>query len=285
MNDELRTAKRVAWSCEAFGAGILLELGTTGYRCRAFLCAASIALAATGCHVNNPYKPTDPTQASHAASSLNALFTLEDMQATMTTAIEKIGQQISAIAPGVAYVWRRTASRAGCNPPYRQSGGRQVQMPKFVSEVPIPEQNWKQAFEFARQAAAELDAQTVTVFKDAPNDHDVQFSSKTGTTLRVGSHVAALITGALAAVYRPRSTRPAASKSCIRQRSPAFARVLDGGAKERQLRHRRADIHGRLLAQRTRGQRLCENHGADRRSTTKAGSGLLAPRPGRDRDD
>ena len=158
-------------------------------------CAASNPLAATGCHVNNPYQPTGPTQASHAASALNSRPSLEDMQTTMKTTIERVGQQISAAAPGVTFDWRRTASRAGCNPPYEHSDGKQILMPNYVSEVPIPEQHWKQSYDIARQAASDLGATNVTVFKDNPNDHDVQFTGDTGTTLRLGSQVATLITG------------------------------------------------------------------------------------------
>jgi hypothetical protein len=146
--------------------------------------------------MNDPYEPTDPTHASQAASSLISLPTLEDMQAIMTSTIEKVGQPISAIAPTVTWAWRREASRGGCNPPYEQSEGKQILMPNYVSEVPIPEQNWKQAYDIAQQAAATLGAGAVTVFKDNPNDHDVQFSSDTGTTLRLASQAAVVVTGA-----------------------------------------------------------------------------------------
>ncbi|OBJ97354.1 hypothetical protein A5638_14315 [Mycolicibacterium fortuitum] len=65
----------------------------------------------------------------------------------------------------------------------------------YVSDNPIPEQNWKQAADLAQQAASSLGATELTVFKDHPNNHDLQFTSDTGTTLRIGSQAAALITG------------------------------------------------------------------------------------------
>ena len=145
--------------------------------------------------MNDPQQPTDPTQAGHAASSLNSLPSLEDTQTTMKATIEQVGQKISAIAPAVVFSWRRTTTRTECSPPYEQSDGLQVRMPNYVSEVPIPEQSWGQAYEIAKEAAATLGATTITVFKDAPNDHDVQVSNDTGTTLRVGSQAAALVTG------------------------------------------------------------------------------------------
>ena len=59
----------------------------------------------------------------------------------------------------------------------------------------IPEQYWKQAYDIVAQAAGALGATAVTVFKDAPDNHDVQFSSQTGTTVRFGSQKAALLSG------------------------------------------------------------------------------------------
>ncbi|MBB3602623.1 hypothetical protein FHT40_002256 [Mycolicibacterium sp. BK556] len=155
----------------------------------------AIALGATGCHVSNPYQPTDPTRASQAAQSLTSLPSLEDTKTALKAVIEQVGQQISAIAPTVAFTWRREESRGGCSPPYEQSGGNEILMPSYLSDVPIPEPNWKQAYDIAFQAAKTLNAGTVTVFKDAPGNHDVQFSSDTGTVLRLGSQKAALVTG------------------------------------------------------------------------------------------
>jgi hypothetical protein len=145
--------------------------------------------------VSNPYQPTDPTQASQAASSLTSLPTLEDTKSQLVAAIEHVGQQISTIAPTMAFTWRHGESRVGCRRPYEQSEGQVILLPSYVSDVPIPEQNWKQAYDIAAQAARKLGAESVTVFKDAPDDHDVQFSSETGTILRLGSQKAALVSG------------------------------------------------------------------------------------------
>lgn len=158
--------------------------------------AAALALATTGCHVSNPYQPTDPTRASEAAKSLTSLPTLEDTRAQMVALIEHVGQQISAIAPAVRFEWRQEESRGGCMAPYEQSEGNEILLAKYVSDVPIPEQNWKQSYDIASQAASTVGATTVTVFQDAPDFHDVQFSSETGTVLRLASQKAALLTGA-----------------------------------------------------------------------------------------
>lgn len=158
-------------------------------------CIAALALAVTGCHVSNPDKPTDATQAGRAAASLTSLPTLEDTKAQMMSTIEQVGRQISAIAPAVAFTWRHEESRGGCSPPYEQSDGNLILLAKYVSDVPIPEQSWRQAYEVASQAARGVGAPTVTVFQDAADFHDVQFSSETGAVLRLASQKAALLTG------------------------------------------------------------------------------------------
>ena len=38
---------------------------------------------------------------------------LKDTQAAVKATIEQVGQEMSAIGPGVVFDWRRTASRAG----------------------------------------------------------------------------------------------------------------------------------------------------------------------------
>jgi hypothetical protein len=155
----------------------------------------AITLATSGCHVSNPYKPTDPTPARQAAASLTSLPTLEDTRAQLISTIETVGQQISAVAPGTKFEWRLDEGRVGCNPPYEQSEGQEILLAKYVSDVPIAEQFWKRVYDIVAEAAKTFDAGNVMVFKNAPDNHDVQFSSATGTVLRVASQKAALLAG------------------------------------------------------------------------------------------
>ena len=165
------------------------------YQLSAITCLVSIALLATGCHVTDPYKPTDTGQASQAADTLKSLPSLEDTHTEVEFALVKLGKQITTMVPSVTWEWRREDSRGGCNPPYEQSDGELILLRNYVSDTPIPEQNWKQAYDLAQQTASSLGATDLTVFKDERNNHDLQFTSETGTTLRFGSQAAALITG------------------------------------------------------------------------------------------
>jgi hypothetical protein len=164
-------------------------------RLRCAIGAAALALAATGCHVSNPYKPTDPTQASQAASTLTSLPSLEDTKTQMIATMEQVGQRISTAVPTTKFTWRHDESRVGCRPPFEQSDGQVILLPSYVSDVPIPEPNWKQAYDIIAAAAKILGAESVLVFKDAPGDHDVQFSNDTGTVLRLASQKAAVVSG------------------------------------------------------------------------------------------
>lgn len=145
--------------------------------------------------MDNPYQPTDPTDASKAADTLTALPSLEETQTQLEAAITQLGQQISEIAPAVRWEWRREDSRGNCLPPFEQSDGQEVLLRNYVSDTPIPERHWQQAYNLAVETAHSLGADNLTVFKDNPDDHDLQFTSDTGTTLRFGSQVTALISG------------------------------------------------------------------------------------------
>ncbi|WP_176562138.1 LppA family lipoprotein [Mycolicibacterium palauense] len=145
--------------------------------------------------MNRPYHPTDPAEASRAAASLAALPTLQDTRNRLVSTIERIGRQISAVAPTVTWRWHREESRTGCTPPYEQSEGQVILLANYLSDAPIPEQDWQRAYDIAAGAADELGATTRTVFKDAPNNHDVQFSNDTGIALRIASQRSAVLTG------------------------------------------------------------------------------------------
>lgn len=145
--------------------------------------------------MKDPYMPTDSGDAAKAAATLNTLPSLEDTQTQLKTTIEQIAAAATAIVPTLAWHWLDEPSHGGCSPPYEQSDGELVLMPKYVSDTPIPEDSWKPVFEIARDAAAKLGATTLEVFRDAPGNHDVEFFNETGTSLRLGSQKAALISG------------------------------------------------------------------------------------------
>ncbi|SLG77889.1 lipoprotein LppV [Mycobacteroides abscessus subsp. massiliense] len=145
--------------------------------------------------METPYKPTDPTDATKAAVNLAALPSLEETHTQLTSLIEEIGAQATAIAPELTWKWNREPSRGGCNPPYEQSQGELILMPNYISSTPIPEEHWRQIFEIAKKAAASLGATSVETFQDSPNNHDVRLYNETGTAVRIGSQKAALISG------------------------------------------------------------------------------------------
>lgn len=145
--------------------------------------------------MTNPYKPTDPSEATKAAAALTALPYLEDTERQLTALIEQIGQQATAIVPALAWHWHREASRGGCNPPYEHSEGQLILMPNYLSDNPIPDENWGQVLAIAKDAAGKFGATSVEVFHDTPGFHDVRSYNDTGIDIRIGSQKAALISG------------------------------------------------------------------------------------------
>ncbi|MCV7258542.1 LppA family lipoprotein [Mycobacterium shimoidei] len=145
--------------------------------------------------MKNPYQPTDPAEAANATARLKMMPSLEETEAQLKETIEQIGAKASSLVPSLVWTWHREPSRAGCTPPYEQSDGQLVLMPNYVSDIPIPENSWKPVFEIARDAAAKLGANSIQVFRDSPDNHDVEFFNETGTSIRLGTQKAALISG------------------------------------------------------------------------------------------
>jgi hypothetical protein len=161
-----------------------------------FGAAVAVILTMTGCNMTkNPYQPTDPGEAAKAAKSLDDLPSLEDTEAELTSVIEQLGHDASTIVPTLTWRWLDEPSRGGCSPPYEQSEGELILLANYVSETPIPDENWDQVLAIARDAAAKLGTTGMEVFQDAPRNHDVRFYNKTRTALRIGSQKAALISG------------------------------------------------------------------------------------------
>jgi len=158
---------------------------------------ALIALLGTGCQVQNSNKPVESSSsATSPATSLQSLPSLEDTRNQIQGAIENLGQQLTALVPGIDWKWYQEDSGAGCSgTAYQGSDGQMILLRNYVSNIPIPDDKWTQAMDLAQRTAQSLGVQSLTVFKDAPNDHDVQFSNDTGTTLRFGSRASVLITG------------------------------------------------------------------------------------------
>jgi hypothetical protein len=162
---------------------------TSPNRRRHALCTAVavIALAATGCHVNQPYQPTKPDDAAKALQVLKSLPSFEDTQAQVQAAMNEITAAASKVIPSITWETPHEGSGLGCQRPYEQSDGRAYFLPDEVAaKVPVSEQQWATIQEAAKQAAAKIDATDMQVMHDNPGNHDVGFYGPTGIFIKVG---------------------------------------------------------------------------------------------------
>ncbi|WP_100483797.1 LppA family lipoprotein [Mycobacteroides abscessus] len=145
--------------------------------------------------MNNRYAPTPQTEAAKALEELKTLPSLEDTEARVQAAVDEIIAATTQLVPGVK--WRKFDDRTigNCEPPYDQSAGKRVFLPKYVSEVPVPEENWHQVYEIARKEAAEIGATKSDALQDIPGKHDFRFYNDTGTAIRIGSQKTAMVAG------------------------------------------------------------------------------------------
>ncbi len=161
--------------------------------------AITIALSASGCHVNGPYDPTPPTEAAKALQALKSLPSLEDEQAKLQAVIDQIASAASALVPGITWTTDNDTSSAECDHPYDQSPGVSRYLPdRIAADVAISEQQWAEIQHAAQQAAAALQATESQVMRDSPGSHDIGFYGPAGLFVKVsyrGNLVVAGYTG------------------------------------------------------------------------------------------
>ncbi len=162
----------------------------------ASVCAAAVValiLTTTGCGMSDdPYKPTDADKTAKAASQLAKLPTLEDTEAQLKSAVGELGTYVSSLVPGLTWQWVDDRSVEICDPPYDQTHGSKVEMPRYASHPAIPDAVWPQVLDRARQVAAHFGATGSEVFADQPGNHTVRFYSPEGTEVFVGSRGAVI---------------------------------------------------------------------------------------------
>lgn len=147
----------------------------------------AIALAAGGCHVNQPYAATPPTDAAKALSVLRSLPSFEDTQTQVQAAMNEITAAASKVIPSITWETPHEGSGDNCERPYEQTDGKRYFLPDAVAaNVPVSEQQWTTIQETAKHAAARIGATDVQVMQDNPGNHDVGFYGPTGIFIKVG---------------------------------------------------------------------------------------------------
>lgn len=152
-----------------------------------FAAVAATALAATGCHVNQPHRPTPSTDAATALATLKSLPSFEDTQTQVQAAMTEITAATTKLIPSITWETPHEGSGLGCERPYDQTEGRGYFLPDEVAaNVEVSEQQWATIQEAAKQAAAKVDATDMQVMHDNPGNHDVGFYGPTGIFIKVG---------------------------------------------------------------------------------------------------
>ena len=168
---------------------------------KVFLSIATAMLFAsttTGCAMltEDPYAPTSAEDTARAAEVLVELPSLEAVESTLTAAIEEIAAGATALDPALHWEWSRERNRGGCWPPYDQTDGRLTYLPSLVTDsVRIADEHWPRIFELTRDVAAKIGATKVQTLQNSSAHHDVRFYDETGLSVRIGSKIAATITG------------------------------------------------------------------------------------------
>ncbi|MGW4478306.1 LppA family lipoprotein [Rhodococcus triatomae] len=160
--------------------------------------ATTLTLLTTACGgldiMDNPYNHTDD-EIARAAALLPTLPALEDTEAELTAAVLRIADAATAIAPELVWEQRRERRQIGCGGAFGKTDGLEIDLPNYVSPIPIPDAAWPRVLQAARDILAPLGITELTVRVDRPGDHDVVVTSSDGRHVDLGSKVAALVSG------------------------------------------------------------------------------------------
>lgn len=145
--------------------------------------------------MTNPYEPTPPGPATEAQQKLESLPSLDTTKAQVQAAVEEITSAATGLIPAMTWEKQGNGETGNCERPYDQSDGQRSFLPKYVSDMPVPEENWQQIYELVKRVAATLGATESQVYQDRPGKHDVRFYNDTGTAIQVATQKATLIAG------------------------------------------------------------------------------------------
>ncbi|KZM69659.1 LppA family lipoprotein [Nocardia terpenica] len=141
-------------------------------------------------------KPTSDKETAAATQRLLGRPSLEDAEAQLRSAVEQIAAAGTDLIPGMQWSWNRERTPSGCDKPYDRTDGRIVYLQEYVSNTPVPDNVWQAFAERAHAIAAQVGATTPETMQNAPGNHDVWFfNPEDGTTIKIGSQVATVISG------------------------------------------------------------------------------------------
>ncbi|MGO4205251.1 LppA family lipoprotein [Rhodococcus sp. TAF43] len=158
--------------------------------------ATTVTILTTGCgdQMGNPYNHTDEEIAA-AAALLPTRPSLEDTEKQIAAALQAIMDAAKAIAPTLQWEPQDQRSQSSCGGAFGKTDGLEIDLPDYVSSVPISDADWPRILQAARDIAAPLGITQLNVRVDKPGQHDVVLTSDDGSRIDLGTYVAALVSG------------------------------------------------------------------------------------------
>ena len=171
-------------------------------RVRRQLAMATVAIALTGCGVDNMSEDSD---VAAAAAHMRAQPSLEDSVRRLQAVVDEILAESREISPGLDWQPHRTAgyTSLGCPAPFSDADGVSWELRRALSAVPIPASDWPRVLAEVTAIAARAGMTRVLTIRDGPDDHDVELkNTDNGDTIRFGTQVNALLTAVTGCRYK-----------------------------------------------------------------------------------
>lgn len=156
----------------------------------------ALALATTGCHVEQPQPPTPSAAATPTADELQSLPSLEETASQVRAVMTEITDAASKLDPTITWLPLHGDERGNCEAPYQSGDGKRLFLPDQVAEgAHVSEAHWVMILAAATTAAAKIGATDVQVMKDQSGNHDVWFTGPAGISVKTAYHGNLVVSG------------------------------------------------------------------------------------------
>jgi hypothetical protein len=167
-----------------------MRVGTVGRTIVALLVAVVVT---GGCDRSESVK--DVERIKIRIAELRSQPSLEETEQQMNDIVRQITEAATAIVPTMSWATNknRERSQGTCGQEYRDTGGLNVFLPQIGAGQAIPEKNWPEVLQSAREIARQAGITEMQVLADVPGNRDIRLYGENGNAIMIGYLTASVI--------------------------------------------------------------------------------------------
>ncbi|MFH5208789.1 LppA family lipoprotein [Antrihabitans spumae] len=128
-------------------------------------------------------------------AELRSQPSLEETERLLNDTVGQITDAATGIVGTLRWEQVQVRNQGLCGHDYRDTGGLDVFLPHIRADRPVPEENWSQVLEAAREIARQAGITEMQIFSDVPGNREVRMYGENGNAITIGYRGATVISG------------------------------------------------------------------------------------------